>query len=400
MDKQYAMLIRNNKRSLRLNNRWVRYLVFVICGSVLFFLGLGVGHYKWPPFKLIYSLKSSLHQSLTPFKLAKEYQGEREILQYAFTNPVNEENLYYPPINSLRDIHDANNRIFMQQNNFENAYQNLKVIDTQQIVRLNGSRPVVKVRFRYQERDYEAFAYGVLPKSCAEKKTSLASLVIPGSGINQSLGIALNNPSNYHFGIMDSVLPWGKVYTFIKPNEDFLAWHDGNGKKINGSFIWNWHLNRKGSYSVSYLVQTLAFTKWLQSCFTHVVVAGLSQGGAATLLNGLQSKPTYAIVASGHSILNSLVEWSGSNQLIGVPGYANLGKPQHLAEMLRVSPTQWFFSWGKGEIGTYKIEAEERRTGKYIEQLLNVSLVVHEGGHIFPTKEIRFWLSEQMLYPK
>ena len=73
----------------------------------------------------------------------------------------------------------------------------------------------------------------------------------------------------------------GGVYTFIKPNEDFLAWHDGNGKKLSGDFIWNWHLNREGSYSVSYLVQSLAFTKWMKGCFKKTLIAGLSQGGAA-----------------------------------------------------------------------------------------------------------------------
>ena len=56
-----------------------------------------------------------------------------------------------------------------------------------------------------------------------------------------------------------------QIYTLIKPNEDILAWHDGQGHKVHGNYIWNWHLNRAGSYSVSYLVQSLAFAKWMKS---------------------------------------------------------------------------------------------------------------------------------------
>ena len=185
----------------------------------------------------------------------------------------------------------------------------------------------------------------------------------------------------------------GGILTLIKPNEDFLAWHDGNGKKLSGDFIWNWHLNREGSYSVSYLVQSLAFTKWMQGCFDRTLVAGLSQGGAAAMLNALQSEPDLAIVASGSSVINDLAEWSGHSQLIGVPGYRALSRPEYLVDRLKQSPAQWFFSWGKQEIGTYRIEAEEQRTAEVIRMLPNVTTAVHDEGHVFPVQEIRSFLA-------
>jgi len=189
----------------------------------------------------------------------------------------------------------------------------------------------------------------------------------------------------------------GGVFTLIKPNEDFLAWHDGKGKKISGDFIWNWHLNREGSYSVSYLVESLAFTKWMQDCFERTLIAGLSQGGAAAMLNALQSKPDRAIVASGLSVINDLAEWSGHNQLIGVPGYAALSMSDHLVDRLKQSPTQWFFSWGKQEMGTYKIEASEQRTADVISHLPNVVTVIHDEGHVFPMQAIRSFLANRHL---
>jgi len=186
-----------------------------------------------------------------------------------------------------------------------------------------------------------------------------------------------------------------EIFTLIKPNEDFLAWHDGNGKKLGGDFIWNWHLNREGSYSVSYLVQSLAFTKWMQGCFGKTLVAGLSQGGAAAMLNALQSEPSQAIVAAGHSIISGDAEGSRHNQLILFPSYpADLSRPEYLESRLGQSPTQWFFSWGSRETGIFKIEAEERRTAKVISDLSNVSISIFDGRHVFPGAEIESWIKK------
>ena len=251
----------------------------------------------------------------------------------------------------------------------------------------------MRVRFEYQDRKHEAFAYGRLPAVCDGNNP--ASLIVPGSGLNQSLGIATGDKANYHHGILGALnAGGGEIFTLIKPNEDFLAWHDGNDRKIGNDFIVSWHLNREGSCSVSYLVQSLAFTKWMQDCFDRTLVAGLSQGGAAAMLNALQSEPNLAVVASGSSVINDLAEWSGHSQLIGVPGYGALSSPEYLADQLKQSPSQWFFSWGKQEIGTYKIETEEQRTAKVISHLPNVTTHIFDGGHVFPPSEISQWLNE------
>jgi len=176
-----------------------------------------------------------------------------------------------------------------------------------------------------------------------------------------------------------------------------LAWHDGNGKKLSGDFIWNWHLNRDGSYSVSYLVNSLAFTKWMQGCFDRTLVAGLSQGGAAAMLNALQSKPDQAIVASGYSVINDQVEWAGHDQLIGAPGYDAIVRPEVLVDRLKQSRTQWFFSWGKQDIGTYRIEAEEQRTAQLIRMLPNVTTAFHDKGHSFPVTDIKYFLKKSKI---
>lgn len=310
-----------------------------------------------------------------------------------FTDPIDEEDLYFSPITSIENIQEANQRIFKQRDGFETAYRELKINNVSQVYRPDGKHPVVKVCYSYQSRNHEAFAYGALPKG----KLGLASLVIPGSGVNQSLSIANKESANYHYGIMSALnLRGNVVYTLIKPNEDFLAWHDGRGKKLNGDVIYNWHLNRNGSYSASYLVDSLALVKWMKSCFHQTIVAGLSQGGAAALINARYSEPTAAIVASGHSILNDKTEWSGHSQIIGVPGYAELARKENLVRVLGSSPTQWMFSWGRGEIGTYRIEANEGVTANAIIHLSNVTIVTHEEGHVFPVTEIQAFLKSAL----
>ncbi len=349
---------------------------------VVFSYGVGVGHYKWPPFGALQTLARSVPHKCT---------SKEEMLRNAFRDPVNEKELYFPAIDSLSGIREANERLFIRRDGFETAYENIQLLGADQLQRANGLQPVVRIRFSFLEREYEAFAYGELPDS---NSSTRASLVIPGSGLNQSLGIATDDPKNYHHGILDALSEGGAIFTFIKPNEDLLAWHDGKGKKLRGEGIWNWQLNRDGSYSVSYVVNSLAFMKWMKSCFSETIVAGLSQGGAATLSNALQSQPTFAIVASGSSILFNELDLSSSDQLIGFPDFVKLSNPSSLLAALQASPTSFLFSWGREETDYYKIEAEQLITAKLIEPLANVEVAIHDAGHVFPVVPIRQWLSK------
>jgi len=368
---------------------WLKWALLWSTFCLVFACGVGVGHYKWPPFGLIANSRSDVASLLPVPVLSSEYGGEAELLVYAFTDPIDEEDLYYPPITDLVGIREANERIFMRRKGFETAFEDLLVLGADQLNRPDGSYPVVRVRFKYQDRQYEAFAYGDLPLACGGK----ANLIIPGSGLNQSLGIATGDQRNYHHGILEALNGGGDIFSLIKPNEDFRAWHDGKGRKLTGDLIWNWHLNRGGSYSVSYLVESLAFTKWMKECYGKTLVAGLSQGGAAALINALQTSPNRAIVAAGFSVINAHVEWSGHNQLIGVPGYSEISEPEHIIDKLLNSRTNWFFSWGNGEIGFYKIEAKEQRTANFIGHLPNVTISIHEDGHVFPKQAIKQFLA-------
>jgi predicted esterase len=320
-----------------------------------------------------------------------EVDDPSPILNRAFSDPAIGEALLYAPIADIRGIHFTNASIFTLQEGFENAYACITVIGVED---LPGAveRSQIRVSYRYQGRERQAYVYGDLPSVCGGGSSSV--LVIPGSGHNQSSAIVSRAPENYHFGVFDAFSAIDRHYVFIKPNEDVLAWHDGNGQKLSGTFIWNWHLNRQGSYSVAYLVQALAVQKWLDGCFSRRILAGLSQGGAAALLLGLQSHASEVVVAAGHSLLFHETEWSGHNQLIGVPGLARLYRAGPLVEALDRSSSRWLFTYGATDGDIYRIEADTGLTASYIGHLPNVEVVTHRGGHEFPVNEIRAFLAE------
>jgi len=319
---------------------------------------------------------------------------DAQLLRFAFPDPVAGGWLLEKPVKSVSDIRSFNNSIFMLAENFEYCYDCIVVQGAVQLSDATTSKQAVRVTFTYQGRKHYSLAYGQLPESCSSSGAS--ALIIPGSGFNQSTAINDREPANYHYGILSALASVPHVYTFVKPNEDALAWHNGSGTKLTGDMIWNYHINRGGSYSVSYLTQSLAFVKWMKGCFGKTVLAGLSQGGGATMLNALQSKPTLAIVSSGHSLLFDQLEWSGSNQLVNVPGYSRLAKASYLVDSLGNSPSKWLFTWGRGETDFYKIEADTRFTANYIEPLQNVEVTIHDGGHVFPVEEIKLFINQNL----
>ncbi|MCX5829553.1 MAG: hypothetical protein NTV58_16400 [Deltaproteobacteria bacterium] len=359
----------------------------------VFAYGVGVGHYRWPPYeqlKHLYVIMSASHVSDTN----RSYMGEEELLQYAFTEPAIDGEKLLPAISTLSGIYRANQSIFTDVKNFNTAYKKLILLSMNSLSFDGGKTKIMQVRFALYGKEYNAYAYWLRNIDCGQGKT--AALIIPGSGNNQSHAIYTRDPKNYHEGIIDALEKSAvDVFVFIKPNEDIIAFHDGK-KKLNNNFIVNYQLNRGSSYSACYIVQSLAITKYLKSCYGKTIIAGVSQGGSAALLNALQSEPDIAIVASGYSMINGKAEWSGDLNQIIIPGsYARWTDITKLTSKISKTRTHYLFTWGKQETGLYKIEAEEQRSCKKLTDLPNVRCTIHNGGHIFPVEEIRAFLIEE-----
>lgn len=364
-------------------------LVFVSFAS-----GIAVGAFQLPPFQTLKGIWNSLpvndqlSSGLWDEEETKQFDWEGDLLESAFEgHSTIKGELYYPAIVDVAGIRESNIRAFAETKGFDDASDNIDVIATEQVELEAGALPVVRVTYSYRQEIREAFSYGQMPSLCDGRR---GSMVIPGSGDNQASAIYTGDPENYHSGILDALSdsPPDYRYIFIKQNHDFLAWHNGQGKKIAGDYIYTWHLNRGGSYSASYLLDALAFSKWMHGCFQETAILGLSQGGAATLLVSFQAKPTYGVVASGHSILFRMTLPAAANQIVGVPSYHELFREEVLIPKIKKSPTLWMFTWGVKESGVYGFEARGGPTFSTLAGLDNVVAEGHGRGHVFPQADV------------
>jgi hypothetical protein len=317
-------------------------LQFIATIAVSLICGIGIGHYRLPPHAQIAAAKNWVEDQ---FQGAQpSYLGEAELLQFSFTDPLIFGERLYPSITSLEGIRQSNESIYLPVQHFFSAYKEIQ-LEGQQTLQLDGGKTTVtEVVYQLADREYRAFAYGPILSKPQNKR---AVLIIPGTGLNQSHGIYEQDPTNYHDGVLKAFNAGFDVYVFIKPNEDILAFHDGRGK-LDDAFFINWHLNRGGSYSASYIAQSLAFSKFLKEKYSQLVVAGLSQGGGAALLNSLQSEPSAVVIASAYSVINEKTEWAGWQQII-IPGISSILRSDSLITRINQMRTEFFFSWGKKE---------------------------------------------------
>ncbi|HSJ69443.1 MAG TPA: hypothetical protein VK921_17310 [Anditalea sp.] len=367
-----------------LNTSLRKLIIFVMGCFFVFLVGYGVGKYG-----IIDKGKDILLNN------PEEAHGTTEnfLSLTAFTDELIESEKLLDPIESFDEINKLNHDILIELGKFENLYDKIAIVDSEIITLNNGQTTVVKLSFQYQNKTFYSYAYQVSNPHTTAKNSAL---IIPGSGHNQSFKIYNRKESNYHHGILEFMedLTDFQTYIFIKPNEGILAFHNGN-KKLNYNFITNFHLNQGGSYSASYLLQSIAFQIYLKELYQKNLIVGLSQGGLATLLNALESDPDYAVIASGYSVINyDKVEWSGHDQII-IPGISKELRQENLSNRLQESNTSWFFSYGKQEKGTYRIEADELWTQSIIGELSNVKVIIHEGGHQFPFEELKTFIEKE-----
>lgn len=301
----------------------------------------------------------------------------REIFERAFSDPIIENEMLYPALTSLDDIYEMNSTLLMPVEHFFTAYEKLQIEAAETLELDSGATHLLHVTYSLGGDTYHGHAYA----PAVQDTDKPASLTIPGSGFNCSEPIYRKDPASYHDGILDALGDGITNYVFIKPNEDCLAFHNGEGK-VSGDFFINWLLNNATSFSAAYIVSAMAITKWLQQRHESVVVTGLSQGGGAALLTSLQSQPTAAVIASGFSVIMERIHWSGHNQII-IPGIGQDYSNENVRKKITASPTQFLFTYGRQETLIYGLEAQEHYSCDFLSPCPNVRCEAHEGGHIF-----------------
>ena len=312
------------------------------------------------------------------------------LFNVAFVDPLERDSIIHPAVNHLDELTDAVHGMFLSCSRFEDAYEkmHLRKIESREFNHDLCNR--LWIVHYVLDREFSAYSF-----SFHHRHSTTAFLIIPGSGYNQSLAILRKDESNYHGRILDWIFPFGDVFVFIKPNEDCLAIHDGIAK-LTYDFIHAYLINQGGSYSAHYIVNTMALVKALKRKYEKVIVLGLSQGGAATLFNALQTEPLACMVASGFTITWSKYKWANFQQVL-IPGVDALYNPNQIYQTIARSKTRFFLSFGLQDSEDYRFDAMNGYTRDFFQPLNNVNCVIHDDGHVFPEKEMTVFL--RTLFP-
>lgn len=314
---------------------------------------------------------------------------ENRLISLSFETELYDGPLLHPAVTCLDDVTDQVSDIFFPVSLYPNAYDELVTLDHsyESLGDLGNTFNVFSVTYEIGEAQIAAYAYF---REAQDESSTNAALIIPGSGINQSSAIYLNDPENYHYNIAELVGRHWDTYVYVKPNEDLLAIHNGTAK-LNQEYIVRPHLNSGGSYSCRYLVDSMAIVKRLKTLYDKTVVIGLSQGGEAALYNSLQSHPDGAIVSSAFSVMWDRFMDGGLGQII-IPGMKDYHSNEAIYEGIQGSKTEYLFTWGLQETGIYRAEAVLGCTANFFSGLPNVTCVVHPGRHWFPRLEVADFL--------
>lgn len=366
--------------------RVLRWGSLVALLSAVFAYGVGVGVFQWFPYggiQALYSAASGGSFDAHPSPMGYG-QVEGELLRFAFTRELSLPVLQEPAA-SLDDILAFNERIHTPVGLFFNAPDHIEIVGARQLDTLDEA-PVLAVDFLFNGRERQAYAYGTLPVGDA-----VAVLMIPGSGENKARSIVSGDADDYHCCLYDALDGFDR-FVQIKPNEGLRAIHDGEGR-LHEDFFINWHLNRGSSYSAAYIVEAIALSQYLSERSDRHAVIGLSQGGAAALLTSLLASPDALVVASGYSVLSQEQVLAANHRQIIIPGVSSLTEPHELLARIDFPS---LLTYGRGEGGTYGIEADTGRTCTVLADSKYVECIAHDGGHVFPTPEVLDFLNEAL----
>jgi hypothetical protein len=348
-----------------------------IIGIIIFFVAYLLGAitimYKLPPYGLLKKSKSALSSNSTN-------------VDY-FKIPVsNTDKLRYSPVKNYDELNKRINTFKVKVDSFEIAYDRIKIVN----FLIEGS--ILTLTYEYNGQPDTAFAY--YKPSSNKTKNEVGINVIPGSGYNQSSAIFYNEKDNYQSNIDDVMEHYGDVFVYVKPNEDFLAIHNGNAKIDELSYV-NYLINNGSSYSSYYMIQSMALSKFIKNNYKKLYVCGLSQGGFAALVNSLQSQPDKSIIASGYSVLLDHPYVSGFNQLI-IPNINTLYTSVEIKKQIKESETKFLFTWGIKENELFGKESKEKLTSLFLEELPNVATSIHPEGHVYYEPVIKNFVEDKI----
>ncbi|MGD0887272.1 MAG: hypothetical protein ABSA46_20710 [Thermodesulfovibrionales bacterium] len=346
---------------------------------VILFWGMAIVKWQVPPYEVYVWGKRVLG---LPRYLGPDAELSR---RFAFVDPLVEaKNQIDAPIQNMQQVHERVRKLELDVSRFYNAFEKLHVLNTSFL------KPNVFSLDFELGRQYTTYCY--FEKSLSGSSHT-AILLIPGSGYNQSSAILPGGLRNYHDGLYQVARNHGDVFVYIKPNEDIRAIHNGE-HKLSYDFITNTLISHGGSYSAYYVVETMAITKFLEKKYERVIVAGVSQGASAALLNGIQSWPDSVIsIAAGYYPSDNYAYHSSPFNIM-IPGLSITVKPATILNSIRIHSTRWLFTLGKLDVGGARVAYEEDQLSRYFNKVEQVTIEKHSNSHDVPGPLIDDYLSK------
>jgi hypothetical protein len=267
----------------------------------------------------------------------------------------------------------------------------LRLIDSMSLRQLTQDKLTLSmVKYSLDGYIKEAYAYKL---AASEKQTATcATLIIPGSGRDQALAIAHRDNRNYHYGVLD---PYSDcdIYVLIKPNEDYLSIAH-NGRKLTENAYINHLIGIGSSYSSRYVTDAVAIALELKKHYPQTIVTGLSQGGAAAVIVGIEARPDFAVIASGLFEISMDLGYGGFNSSLVFPGLHREIFKDWIPSKLRSTDVNFLIIGGELDSGLAGQDVREGWTCGKLAGMTQVNCLSHPGGHIYPSEAVKRFLAD------
>lgn len=251
---------------------------------------------------------------------------------------------------------------------------------------------LTSVKYLLDKRQIEVYAYKI---NATGKSRGLdhacATLIIPGSGRDQALAIAQRKTRNYHAGILEPFADCD-VFVLIKPNEDYLSiTHDGN--KLSENAYINHLVGIGSSYSSRYVIDAIALMLELKRRYPRTIVTGLSQGGTAAVIVGIEARPNLTVAASGLYEIQADLGYGGFNSTLLFPRFQRAIFKDWIPVELRKTDVDFLIIGGIHESGLNGQDFRESWTCNKLIGMPRVTCLSHSGGHIYPSAVVKSFLA-------
>jgi len=202
------------------------------------------------------------------------------------------------------------------------------------------------------------------------------TIIVPGTGYDEAAKII--ERVGYHEKLIDQ-LPCQKL-VYVKPNHDSRQIVYG-GRRAEFEYIYSSMIAIGSSYSYWYLQELIETVMYLTSHGKRVVLAGLSQGGGASLLVGAVTDADVTVAISGYFDASKGM-LSNSHQIL-IDGMLPFLTPAALSK--RFHNRKLIMTYGEHDLPVYRHEAATGESCKAFAALVkNFQCVTHPGGHTYP----------------